>query len=58
VIDPDQRRVAYAAAIRRIMEQADWLPLSTEVTTYAFSRELNFTPFPDEIPRFYLANWK
>ena len=58
VTDPDQRRVAYAAAIKRIMAQSDWLPLTTEVTTYAFSRELNFTPFPDEIPRFYLSSWK
>ncbi len=57
-IDPDQRRAAYSAAIRRITEQAFWLPLNTYVTTYAFSRQLNFKPYPDELPRFYLASWK
>ncbi len=58
VTDPDQRRLAYGAAIRGVMEQFSWLPLTTEVTTYAFSRDLDFTPFPDEIPRFYLARWR
>ena len=56
--DPDQRRSDYTAALRRISEEAYWLPLSTYVTTYAFSRQLNFKPFPDELPRFFLANWK
>ena len=56
--DPDKRRAAYSAAIRRITEQAFWLPLNNYVTTYAFSKQLNFKPFPDELPRFYLASWK
>jgi peptide/nickel transport system substrate-binding protein len=56
--DPDKRRVAYSAAIKRITAQAYWLPMNTYVTTYAFSRQLNFKPFPDELPRFYLSSWK
>ncbi len=56
--DPDQRRNAYSAALRRISDQMYWLPLCTYVTTYAFSRQLNFKPFPDELPRFFLASWK
>ncbi len=56
--DADQRRSAYSSALRRISEQVYWLPLSTYVTTYAFSRQLNFRPFPDELPRFFLATWK
>jgi peptide/nickel transport system substrate-binding protein len=56
--DPDKRRAAYSAAIRRLTEQAFWLPLNTYVTTYAFSKQLNFKPYPDELPRFYLASWK
>ena len=56
--DADQRRSAYAAALRRISDQVYWLPLSTYVTTYAFSRQLNFKPFPDELPRFFLSTWR
>ena len=58
VSDPDQRRKAYSAALKRITEQAYWLPLTTSVTNYAFSKTLNFKPFPDELPRFYLSSWK
>ncbi len=25
---------------------------------YAYSKDLDFTPTPDEIPRFYTAKWK
>ncbi|WP_424812303.1 ABC transporter substrate-binding protein [Roseococcus sp. YIM B11640] len=56
--DPEARKRAYAAAIRRATEQAYFLPLHTYVNTYAFSRQLEFKAFPDELPRFYLAKWK
>jgi len=56
--DEEVRRQAYSAAIRRITEQAYWLPLHTYVTTYGFSRQLDFTPWPDELPRFYMASWR
>lgn len=56
--DTDQRRAAYSSAIKRITEQADWLPLFTNVTTYAMARTLNFKPSADEIPRFYLSSWR
>ena len=58
VTDPDARRKAYSAAIRRITEQAFFLPLWSYSTTYAFSRQLDFKPWPDELPRFYLSTWK
>ena len=57
-VDPDRRRAAYSGAIRRITEQAEFMPMFTLVTTYAFSRGLNFKPFKDELPRFYLSSWK
>lgn len=57
-MDVEARKQAYSAAIRRATENAFWLPLHTYVTTYGFSRQLNFKPFPDELPRFYLASWK
>ena len=56
--DPDKRRAAYSAAIKRITERAYFTPLFTFVTNYAMSRTLNFKAFGDELPRFYLASWK
>jgi len=56
--DPAVRSVAYDAAIKRITEQAYWVPLHTYVNTYAFSSQLDFKAFADELPRFYLAKWK
>jgi len=58
VTDPDAWRRGYSAAIRRITEQANYLPLWSCPTTEAFSRQLEFKPWPDEPPRFYLASWK
>jgi peptide/nickel transport system substrate-binding protein len=55
---PDKRRRAYSRAIRMIGDQALWLPLHSYVTTYAFSRSLDFKPTADELPRFYLSSWK
>ena len=54
----DRRRQLYGRAIRMISEQALWLPLHTYVTTYAFSRALNFRPTADELPRFAQASWR
>ncbi|WP_421997035.1 ABC transporter substrate-binding protein [Reyranella sp.] len=56
--DPAKRKAAYSAAIKRMTENAYWLPLFTYVNTYAFSKELAFKTYPDELPRFYLAKWK
>ncbi len=56
--NPNERRKLYGQAIRLISEQAYMLPLNTYVTTYGMSRGLAFRPFPDELPRFYLASWR
>ncbi|WP_207538316.1 ABC transporter substrate-binding protein [Sabulicella rubraurantiaca] len=55
--DPAARREAYAAAIRRITEQAYWAPLWTFPLTYAHNAQLHFTPTADEVPRFYRSRW-
>jgi len=57
VMNPEDRIKHYSAAIQRITEQAYWLPVFTSVTQYAFAKNLKFTPFPDELPRFYLCSW-
>jgi len=57
-VDPDERRDDYSHAIHIITANADFLPLFTFVTTYGISRSLNFKPYPDELPRFYLSSWR
>jgi peptide/nickel transport system substrate-binding protein len=56
--DADQRRKHYSQAIRLVTERAYWLPMFTHSITYGHVRTLNFKPYPDELPRFYLASWK
>ena len=52
------RKADYAAALKRISEQAYWAPLFSYSTNYAFTSDLNFKAYPDELPRFYEASWK
>jgi peptide/nickel transport system substrate-binding protein len=58
VVDPEERKKAYSAALHRITDQAYIVPLSTYVTTYGISRQLAFTAYADEMPRFYESSWK
>ncbi len=58
VVDAPARQKDYAEAIHLATEEAYWLPLFTFVTYYAFASGLEFEPFPDELPRFYLSRWK
>jgi peptide/nickel transport system substrate-binding protein len=57
-IDPEVRRTAYRKALGRISEQCYALPMFSWVTNNAFSKELDFKPYPDEIPRYFLSKWK
>ena len=57
-MDPEKRKTAYTAAIKRAMEQAYWVPLHTYVTTYGFAKNLDMGTQADEMPRFWLAKWK
>ena len=56
--NPDERRKNYSAAIKMITEQMMYLPMFNSVVTYGVSKQLNFKPYPDELPRFYMATWK
>lgn len=56
--DPAVRKAHYSAALKRISEQAYWAPLFSYSTNYAFTSDLNFKAYPDELPRFYEASWK
>jgi peptide/nickel transport system substrate-binding protein len=57
-VDADQRRKNYSAAIKLITEKAYWMPMFTHTVTYGFAKQLNFRPWPDEVPRFFLSSWK
>ncbi|MBV8202647.1 MAG: ABC transporter substrate-binding protein, partial [Acidobacteria bacterium] len=56
--DKEARLKAYSKAIEIETRKAYWLPINTYVNTYAFSRQLDFQTYPDELPRFYYAKWK
>ena len=56
--DADARRKAYSALIKRATEQAYTLPMHTFVSYIGHNKDLNFKPYPDELPRFYLSSWK
>jgi peptide/nickel transport system substrate-binding protein len=58
VNDPEARRQAYSEAIRLATERVDFVPLFSQVRYVAFSKQLNFQGFPDDLPRFYLSSWK
>lgn len=57
-IDPEARKKAYKKAYEIIVGELYWLPMFTYAKYYAYSDDLDFTPTPDEIPRFYAASWK
>jgi peptide/nickel transport system substrate-binding protein len=56
--DPEQRRGLYQQAIQRITDQAFFLPLFVDPSTYGIARRLVFRPTPDELPRFYQMAWR
>jgi peptide/nickel transport system substrate-binding protein len=56
--DPAVRKENYKKALDRIAEQAYSVPLFSLPVNYVFDKQLDFTPFPDELPRFFMAKWK
>jgi peptide/nickel transport system substrate-binding protein len=55
--DPSIRKDFYKKALQYIADNVYWLPMWSHSTNYAFSKEVDFTPFADEIARFYLVKW-
>jgi peptide/nickel transport system substrate-binding protein len=54
----DKRLAAYQQAIKRIMDQMYMLPLNSYSIFYAYTNDLEFKSYKDEIPRYYLYSWK
>jgi peptide/nickel transport system substrate-binding protein len=57
-LDPKVRGDAYRQAHKLISERAYAVPLYALVTWYVQSKDLQFKPYPDELPRFYEMSWK
>lgn len=57
-IDPAVRKTNYTKALQRIAEKAYWAPMFTYPLNYAMTKDLEFTPDVDEVPRFVNARWK
>jgi peptide/nickel transport system substrate-binding protein len=57
-VDPTVRKAAYRKALVRIAEQAYSVPMYSLPVYYAFTPDLDFAPYPDELPRFWEAKWK
>jgi peptide/nickel transport system substrate-binding protein len=52
-VDAAVRKDAYAKALRLIAERAYAVPLYTLPTYYVANKDLVFTPYSDEVPRFW-----
>ena len=57
-VDTEVRKAAYKKALQRIADQAYWAPMFTWVSNNCMNKDLDFTPYPDAVPRFYRAKWK
>lgn len=57
-VDPAVRKEAYAKALALIAERAYVLPLYSIPINYVAAKDLVFTPYPDEIPRFWEMSYK
>ena len=57
-MDPTARKAAYQKALARITEQAWAIPLWLLPVNYVTIKELDFKPYPDELPRFWDMSWK
>lgn len=57
-LDERVRRQSYAAALALIQERAYALPLYSLPIYYLAAKDLEFSAYADEIPRFWEMNWK
>ena len=57
-VDPAVRKEAYRKALALIAERAYSLPLYSLTTYYVANKDLVFTAYPDEIPRFWEMSYK
>ncbi len=56
--DPDLRKADYAKALKKIADEALIVPMYSFNVNYGMSKDLNYTPYPDEFARFWQSSWK
>ena len=57
-VDNEVRKENYKKAFQRIAEQCYWIPTWSYNFNFAYDADLDFTPTPDEISRFFMMKWK
>ena len=57
-VDAEIRKDVYAKALARIADQAYTVPLYSLPVYYAYTKDVTFEAYPDEIPRFWESRWK
>ena len=57
-VDPTFRMENYSKALKRIAEEAYWIPLFSYNANYVSTREVEYTPTPDEVVRYFSMGWK
>lgn len=57
-MDPEKRSEFYAKALKRIADEAYYIPIFVYGGIYAFNSELDYPVSGDEIAHFYKAHWK
>lgn len=56
--DPAVRQDNYSKALKKIADEAYWVPMFSYNTNYVFTPEVTYTPTPDEVLRFTDMVWK
>jgi peptide/nickel transport system substrate-binding protein len=57
-VDPEVRKESYAKALVKIAQESYSVPMYSLPVYYAYTKDLAFTAYPDELPRFWEAKWK
>ena len=56
--DPAVRKENYSKALKKIADEAYWVPMFSYNTNYVFAKAVDYTPTPDEVLRFTTMTWK
>ncbi len=57
-VDPEVRKEFYAKALKKIADEAYWVPLFSYNVNYVSTEEVDFTPSADEVVRFFQVSWR
>ncbi|MCB1479532.1 MAG: ABC transporter substrate-binding protein [Rhodobiaceae bacterium] len=56
-VKDEVRLEAYGKALKKIAEEAYWIPTFSYNANYVFTKEVDYKPTPDEIVRFFDMKW-